>query len=82
VIHWQIQYEVLISHAFMLRCEVTKILNEHTSYIFVRSLRLDLLNAALLGAVSPQHDMILFAEPEDRCSSEQMHPADSSWASN
>jgi hypothetical protein len=43
---------------------------------------MDLLITVLRGAVSTQHDMILFAETEDRSSSKQMYPADSSWASN
>ena len=73
MIHGQIQYEVLVWRAFMLRCKITKI-----SYTFVRNSRLDLLITVLRAAFSPQHDMILFAETEDRSSSEQMYPADSS----
>jgi hypothetical protein len=66
----------------MLRCKVTKISNNILPTFIVRNFRLDLLITVLLGAFSPQHDMILFAEPEDRSSSEQMYSADSSWTSN
>jgi len=80
--HGQIQYEVLVWHALMLQCKVTKISIEHTSYILVRNFRLDLLVTVLRWAVSPQHDVILFAETEDKSNTKQTYPADSSWASN